>query len=98
MAVPRDLAAGHVLGRALVGRPHDILYELARSPNVWQRRSAILATLAFIPNGDLDDAFALAAALLEDEHDATMPRTALRDGVERLGEAERARYLGTCAR
>jgi 3-methyladenine DNA glycosylase AlkD len=64
-----DLAAWHVLGRWLVDQPRDVLYSLAASENFWERRSAILATLAFIPNGDLDDAFALATILLHDEHD-----------------------------
>jgi 3-methyladenine DNA glycosylase AlkD len=64
-----DLAAHHVVGRHLAGRPRDVLYELARSDDVWRRRTAIYSTLHFIRAGDVDDAFALAELLLRDPHD-----------------------------
>jgi 3-methyladenine DNA glycosylase AlkD len=64
-----DLAAHHVVGRHLAGRPRDVLYELARSDDVWRRRTSIYSTLHFIRAGDVDDAFALAELLLRDPHD-----------------------------
>ena len=64
-----DLAAWDVVGRWLADRPRDVLYELARSDDVWERRTAILATLHFARRGDLDDTFALAEILLDDDHD-----------------------------
>ncbi len=64
-----DLAAHHVVGRHLAGRPRDVLYELARSDDVWRRRTAIYSTLHFIRAGDVDDAFALAELLVHDPHD-----------------------------
>ena len=43
-----DLGAWDVVGRWLVDKPRDVLDELARSSNMWERRTAILATMAFI--------------------------------------------------
>ncbi|MEQ1771650.1 MAG: DNA alkylation repair protein [Devosia sp.] len=64
-----DLAAWHVIGPWLVGKPHAILHNLAKSRNMWERRTAILATFAFIKRGELDDTFAIAERLLTDPED-----------------------------
>jgi len=64
-----DLGAWHVVGVHLRDRPRDVLYELARSTDPWERRTAILATFAFVRNGELDDTFALAEMLLYDPHE-----------------------------
>lgn len=64
-----DLAAPHVVGGWLYERSRDPLYDLARSPNVWERRTAIMATLYFARQDDLDDTFHLAELLRDDDHD-----------------------------
>ena len=64
-----DLAAWHVVGPWLVDKPRDVLYRLAKSQNLWERRTAILATFAFIRRGQLDDTFAIAELLLDDPED-----------------------------
>jgi hypothetical protein len=64
-----DRAAPHVIGRYLVDKPRHVLYELARSGNVWQRRTAVVSTSYFIRQGDVDDAFQIAAILCHDKHD-----------------------------
>jgi len=64
-----DLAARHVVGGYLLDQPRDILYTLARSENLWERRTAMVATAAFIRNGDVDDAFEIAEILVNDEQD-----------------------------
>ncbi len=61
-----DLAAWRVIGPHLVDRPRDILYQLARSPSLWERRTAILATFSFMRRDQFDDTFAIAAILLHD--------------------------------
>ena len=47
-----DLGAWHIVGPHLVERPRDILHQLAQSESMWERRTAILATFAFIRRGD----------------------------------------------
>ena len=64
-----DLGAWDVVGRYLVDKPREVLYQLARSTNVWERRTAILATLYFVRQGDLDDTFRIANELVNDDHD-----------------------------
>ncbi len=64
-----DLGAWDVVGRYLLDEPRDVLYELAASSDRWERRTAILASLAFVRRGELDDTFALAAVLVDDPED-----------------------------
>jgi 3-methyladenine DNA glycosylase AlkD len=64
-----DLAAYYVVGAHLADKPRDILYKLARSKNLWERRTAIVATANFIKQGDLDDTFAIAEILVNDPED-----------------------------
>lgn len=64
-----DLAAPFVVGGYLYDKPRGVLYRLARSPNLWERRTAIVSTYYFIRQGDVDDTFTIAALLLHDEHD-----------------------------
>ena len=64
-----DLGAWDVVGRYLVDKPRDVLYDLARSSNIWERRTAALSTMAFIRRGEVDDAFRIAELLLHDDQD-----------------------------
>jgi hypothetical protein len=65
-----DLAAYYVVGRYLADKPRDILYELAKSENQWERRTAILATAHFIiKQKSVDDTFKIAEVLVHDDED-----------------------------
>jgi 3-methyladenine DNA glycosylase AlkD len=64
-----DLGATFVIGRYLFDKPRNILYKLACSKNVWERRTAIVSTSYFIRNKQVDDTFNIAALLVDDEHD-----------------------------
>lgn len=66
-----DLGAKFVVGAYLADKPRDLLYRLARSGDLWEKRTAIIATLHFVSRGDLDDTFALAQILVGDDHDLT---------------------------
>ena len=70
-----DLAAPNVIGDYLLGRPRDILYDLARSANPWERRTAIYSTLAFVRKGDVTDTFGIARILVDDPHDLVQKPT-----------------------
>lgn len=50
-------------------KSRQILYQLAKSKDLWQRRIAIISTFAFIRQNDFNDTFKIAEILLHDEHD-----------------------------
>ncbi len=87
-----DLGAPYVVGRYLFDKPRDVLYELARSENVWERRTAIVATSYFIRQGDLSDTFEIAEVLLGDDHDLIHKATG--GWVREAGKRDRQRLLG----
>jgi len=64
-----DSSAHKIIGPWLLDKPRDLLYKLAESEMLWERRIAMISTFAFIRLGDLSDAVALAKILLHDEHD-----------------------------
>lgn len=66
-----DLSAPYILGSYLLDRPSDrnILYELAESDVMWERRIAVVSTLMLIRNGQYDDTLKLAEILLHSSHD-----------------------------
>ena len=43
-----DLGCLHMTGRYLYDKDRQVLYRLAQSPNIWERRTAILSTCYFI--------------------------------------------------
>jgi 3-methyladenine DNA glycosylase AlkD len=75
-----------------MGNPRDVLYQLARSTSVWERRTAILATLYFVRQGDLDDTFGIAEALVDDDHD--LVQKAVGGALREAGKHDRGRLLG----
>jgi 3-methyladenine DNA glycosylase AlkD len=64
-----DGSAPQIVGAHLLERPRDVLYRLAASPSLWERRIAVLATFAFIRAGDYGDTLRLCELLLDDDHD-----------------------------
>ena len=64
-----DASAWCIVGHYLFNRPRKILYVLARSKNVWERRIAIIATFYFIKQAESKDALKIAEILVDDKHD-----------------------------
>lgn len=64
-----DTSAGYIVGGYLTDKPRDVLFELAASENVWNRRVAMISTLQFIVNGDPSTSLLIAEKLLHDKHD-----------------------------
>jgi 3-methyladenine DNA glycosylase AlkD len=64
-----DISAPQIVGEYLQNRPRDILFELAKSDTLWQRRVAILSSFAFIKAGEPEICLELAELLLHDNHD-----------------------------
>ena len=64
-----DGSAPYIAGCYLLQRDKKVLYELARSERIWDRRIAIVATLWFIRNGNTRDTLKIARMLLNDKED-----------------------------
>jgi len=77
-----DSSAPIVLGSWLQNRDRRILYQFARSKNLWKNRIAILSTLAFIRKNELDDLLKLAEIFIHHPHDLLHKATGwmLREG------------------
>ena len=86
-----DRSAPYVVGGYLFDKPRDILYKLARSRNVWKRRTAIVSTYYFIREGDLADTFKIAEMLLNDKHD--LIHKAIGGWLRAAGEKDRQLLL-----
>jgi len=64
-----DASAHEIVGGYLYDKERDILYTLARSDDLWERRISIIATFFFIKRNDFDDALKIIEQLLSDTHD-----------------------------
>ena len=64
-----DLSAPNIVGDYLLDKDKSILYKLAKSDNLWEKRIAVLATFAFIKDNQFEDAFKISEILLKDNHD-----------------------------
>lgn len=64
-----DSSAPQILGTWLLKRDRSLLDALAVSPRLWERRVAVVSTLAFIRRGDFVWTFRLVERLLTDAHD-----------------------------
>ncbi|KKU10361.1 MAG: alkylation repair enzyme protein [Parcubacteria group bacterium GW2011_GWA1_45_7] len=64
-----DCSAGHILGDYLLDKDKSVLYKLAKSKNLWERRIAIISTSAFINKNDFEDTLKIAKILIRDDHD-----------------------------
>lgn len=64
-----DISAPKIIGDYLLDKPRKILYKLATSKDLWERRIAIISTHTFIRNSEFDDTLKIAKILLNDKHD-----------------------------
>lgn len=64
-----DVSASHIVGKFLVNKNKDILYQLAKSNILWERRVSIIATHYFIKNNDFTDTLKISEILLKDKED-----------------------------
>lgn len=64
-----DLSAHKIVGAYLSNKPKTILYKLAKSKNVWERRIAVISTFNFIGHNRFSESLKIARMLLGDQHD-----------------------------
>ncbi|MBI5066129.1 DNA alkylation repair protein [Candidatus Woesearchaeota archaeon] len=66
-----DSSADKILGQAILDGLKDkwLLYSLAKSKKLWDKRIAIIATFQFIKNNKFEDTLKISEILIKDEHD-----------------------------
>lgn len=64
-----DLSAEKIVGEFLNNEDKSILYHLAKSKNIWERRIAIISTFNFIKKRKFGETLAVSEILLKDEQD-----------------------------
>lgn len=87
-----DRSAPWVIGSYLFDKPRKVLYKLAKSKRMPERRTAIVSTLYFIGKGDVEDAFKLAEILLYDKEDLIHKANGW--ALRFAGDKDRKRLLG----
>jgi len=64
-----DLSADKIVGAYLIDKDKSLLFKLAKSPDLWERRISMISTFYFIKNGIFEVTFQIAEILLTDKHD-----------------------------
>lgn len=64
-----DASAPYIVGGHVKTHPREVLYRLAESPMLWERRMAMVSTWALIRAGETEDALRIAEMLIADGHD-----------------------------
>lgn len=64
-----DLTCPNIVGNYLLDKDRTILYDLARSNDLWEQRIAIISTFAFIKRNDFDDAINICKLLMFNKQD-----------------------------
>ena len=64
-----DCISDKLLGKYLIDKNKEILYEFAESDSLWKKRIAIISTFEFIKNYKFEDTLKISEILLTDNHD-----------------------------
>jgi 3-methyladenine DNA glycosylase AlkD len=64
-----DLSAPKIVGAYLIDKEKDLLYKLARSKDLWEKRISIISTQTFIREHFFEDTLKISEILLHDKHD-----------------------------
>src|SRR3989344_7992577 len=67
-----DLSSPNIVGNYLLNKNEkekSVLYKLAKSSNLWEKRISVLATFMFIKNNQFQDSVNIAEILLKNNHD-----------------------------
>jgi len=90
-----DCVCDKLLGKHLIDKDKSLLYKLANSESLWDRRIAIISTFEFLKNNQFYDTIRIAKILLNDKHDLIHKAVGwmLREMGKR-DETELVRFLG----
>jgi 3-methyladenine DNA glycosylase AlkD len=90
-----DLSAPNIVGNYLLDKDRSILYKLAKSNSIWEKRISMLATFEFIANGEVKDTLAIAEILVNEKHDLIQKAVGwmLREAGKRVSQGEEEKFL-----
>jgi len=89
-----DVSAHKIIGVYLKNKNRKILYKLAKSKSLWEKRIAIISTFSFISENDFSDTLKISKILLKDKHDLIHKAVgwALRE-VGKRSQADEEKFL-----
>lgn len=90
-----DLSSPNIVGNYLLDKDRAILYKLAKSNSIWEKRISMLATFEFIANKESKDALAIAEILINDKHDLIQKAVGwmLREVGKRVSQEQEEKFL-----
>lgn len=90
-----DTSADKIVGAYLEDKDKSVLYKLARSRNLWERRVAVMATFYYIKLGKAEETLKIARILLSDKEDLIHKAVGwmLREIGKRCGEEAEEKFL-----
>jgi len=90
-----DLSASKIIGNYLLDKNKDILYKLANSKNLWEKRISIIATYEFIKNKESKHTFKISEILLDDKNDLIHKAVGwmLREVGKKFSQKEEEKFL-----
>jgi 3-methyladenine DNA glycosylase AlkD len=90
-----DLTSHKILGDYLLDKDRSLLFKLAHSEDLWEKRISIISTFAFINKNQSEDSFKIAEILLNDKHDLIHKAVGwmLREVGKRVSQDAEERFL-----
>ena len=90
-----DLSAPNIVGSYLYNKDASVIFKLAKSKYLWERRIAILSTFYFIKEGDPKISLEIAEILVNDKHDLIQKAVGwmLREVGKRCGQDIEEQFL-----
>lgn len=90
-----DVTCRDIIGGYLFDKDKKILYRMARSKNMWERRISIVATAFFISRGECGETFKISDILMSDSQDLIHKAVGwmLREAGKRCREEKLKAYL-----
>ena len=64
-----DVTCHKIVGKHLLDKDRKILYKLAKSKDLWEKRISIISTMWFIKENQFQDTLKISKILLNDSHD-----------------------------
>ncbi len=86
-----DASCREIVGASMQTGSRKLLTKLAKSKSLWERRIAMVSTMALVWDGELDDALRIAEMLLDDKHD--LMHKAIGWVLRVVGDVDRAALL-----